>query len=53
MRSMLRPRHAMIGFDAMRDSALGGSGRGKDSEADRLYLRAIEIGEKTLGPDHL
>ncbi|CAN0344597.1 unnamed protein product, partial [Ectocarpus sp. 6 AP-2014] len=21
-------------------------------EADPLYLRAIEIGEKTLGPDH-
>ncbi|CAN0521020.1 unnamed protein product, partial [Ectocarpus sp. 8 AP-2014] len=27
--------------------------QGKDSEADRLYLRAIEIGEKTLGPTHV
>eukprot|EP00903_Cladosiphon_okamuranus_P018131 g16686.t1 len=26
--------------------------QGKYAEADRLYLRAIEIGEKTLGPDH-
>ncbi|CAN0333504.1 unnamed protein product, partial [Ectocarpus sp. 12 AP-2014] len=26
--------------------------QGKYSEADPLYLRAIEIGEKTLGPDH-
>eukprot|EP00752_Nemacystus_decipiens_P010455 g9314.t1 len=26
--------------------------QGKVEEADRLYLRAIEIGEKTLGPDH-
>ncbi|CAM9170840.1 unnamed protein product, partial [Ectocarpus sp. 8 AP-2014] len=25
---------------------------GKYDEADPLYLRAIEIGEKTLGPDH-
>ena len=24
----------------------------KYDEADPLYLRAIEIGEKTLGPDH-
>ncbi|CAN0527328.1 unnamed protein product, partial [Laminaria digitata] len=24
----------------------------KFEEADPLYLRAIEIGEKTLGPDH-
>lgn len=27
--------------------------QGKHTEADHLYLRAIEIGEKTLGPDHL
>lgn len=26
--------------------------QGKDAEADLLYLRAIDIGEKTLGPDH-
>ena len=26
--------------------------QGKYDEADPLYLRAIEIGEKTLGPDH-
>ncbi|CAB1106625.1 unnamed protein product [Ectocarpus sp. CCAP 1310/34] len=26
--------------------------RGKYAEADPLYLRAIEIGEKMLGPDH-
>ncbi|CAM9939684.1 unnamed protein product, partial [Ectocarpus fasciculatus] len=26
--------------------------QGKYGEADPLYLRAIEIGEKTLGPDH-
>ena len=26
--------------------------QGKFDEADPLYLRAIEIGEKTLGPDH-
>ena len=26
--------------------------QGKYAEADPLYLRAIEIGEKTLGPDH-
>lgn len=26
--------------------------QGKYSEADLLYLRAIEIGEKALGPDH-
>lgn len=26
--------------------------QGKYEEADPLYLRAIEIGEKTLGPDH-
>ena len=26
--------------------------QGKFEEADSLYLRAIEIGEKTLGPDH-
>ena len=25
---------------------------GKYDKADPLYLRAIEIGEKTLGPDH-
>ena len=25
--------------------------QGKFDEADPLYLRAIEIGEKTLGPD--
>ena len=26
--------------------------QGKFDEADPLYLRAIEIGEKTLGPEH-
>ncbi|CAN0560884.1 unnamed protein product, partial [Ectocarpus sp. 12 AP-2014] len=26
--------------------------QGKYDEADPLYLRAIEIGERTLGPDH-
>ncbi|CBN74854.1 TPR repeat-containing protein [Ectocarpus siliculosus] len=26
--------------------------QGKYDEGDPLYLRAIEIGEKTLGPDH-
>ncbi|CAN0281775.1 unnamed protein product, partial [Ectocarpus fasciculatus] len=26
--------------------------QGKYEEAHPLYLRAIEIGEKTLGPDH-
>lgn len=26
--------------------------QGKYCEADPLYLRTIEIGEKTLGPDH-
>lgn len=26
--------------------------QGKYVEADPLYLRAIEIGEKTLGPEH-
>ncbi|CAM9531172.1 unnamed protein product, partial [Ectocarpus sp. 12 AP-2014] len=26
--------------------------QGKYWEADPLYLRAIEIGEKALGPDH-
>ncbi|CBN74654.1 kinesin light chain-like protein [Ectocarpus siliculosus] len=25
---------------------------GEDTEADPLYLRAIEVGEKKLGPDH-
>ena len=27
--------------------------QGEYAEANRLYLRVIEIGEKTLGPDHL
>lgn len=27
--------------------------QGKDSEADSLYLRAIEVGEKTWGPNHV
>ncbi|CAN0537430.1 unnamed protein product, partial [Ectocarpus sp. 8 AP-2014] len=26
--------------------------QGNFTEADPLYLRAIEIGEQTLGPDH-
>lgn len=26
--------------------------QGRYDEADPLYLRAIEIGERTLGPDH-
>ncbi|CAN0084142.1 unnamed protein product, partial [Ectocarpus fasciculatus] len=26
---------------------------GKNSEADRLYLQAIEMAEKTFGPDHM
>lgn len=26
--------------------------QGRYEEADRLYLEAIKIGEKTLGPDH-
>ncbi|CAN0535993.1 unnamed protein product, partial [Laminaria digitata] len=34
------------------DVALSLNNRGKYAEADSLYLRAIEIGEKTLSPDH-
>ncbi|CAN0551016.1 unnamed protein product, partial [Ectocarpus sp. 12 AP-2014] len=26
--------------------------QGKHTDADPLYLRSIEIGERTLGPDH-
>ena len=36
----------------MDPAALSPVFQGKFDEADPLYLRAIEIGEKTLGPDH-